>query len=192
MMFLFEISKDALKDLFQNYLLPQAKLQSFHEHPFESLIKLEKRKSDRQLLVWYFESLLKNTYSLFIKGLQDVFQDTLATSKFKATHTLFELIVSNPYEQIRTILEMLINKLGDPEYKVASRIIYDVKNYLVKCPKMKMDVLLEIERLVSRPNINERAQYYGFCCMNQFVLKRHDHEVANRLLLIYFSFFKVS
>lgn len=87
---------------------------------------------------------------------------------------------------------MLINKLGDPEYKVASRIIYDVKNYLVKCPKMKMDVLLEIERLVSRPNINERAQYYGFCCMNQFVLKRHDNEVANRLLLIYFSFFKVS
>lgn len=116
--------------------------------------------------------------------------DTLITSKFKVTHTLFELIKWNPYEQARTILESIINKLGDPDYKVASRIIYDIKNYLVSCPKLKMDVLLEIERLVSRPNINQRAQYYGFCCMNQFILKRHDTDVANRLLVIYFSFFK--
>lgn len=55
-----------------------------------------------------------------------------------------------------------------------------------------MDVLVEIERLVSRANINQRAQYYGFCCINQFVLKKQDTEVANRLLLIYFSFFKVN
>ena len=60
-----------------------------------------------------------------------------------------------------------------------------------RCPKSKMDVLVEIERLVGRQNINQRAQYYGFCCMNQYILKRNETDVANRLLLIYFSFFKV-
>lgn len=183
---------DALKDLFTNYLLPKSTLKSFHEHPFEVLVnfKNDNTMRDKRLLIWYFESLLKMNYTNFIRSLQLVFQDTLATTKYKVTHTLFELIAFNPFEQMRTILETLINKLGDPEYKVASRIIYDVKNYLSKCPKMKMDVLMEIERLVSRQNINQRAQYYGFCCMNQFVLKRTDTEVANRLLLIYFSFFK--
>ena len=73
-----------------------------------------------------------------------------------------------------------------------------------------LDTLLEIERLIYRPNISEKAQYvvllsfksfsfksnfliryYGFCCMNQFTLTRHDQDIANRLLIIYFSFFKV-
>lgn len=58
-----------------------------------------------------------------------MYQDNLATTKFKVTGTLFELIVANPFEQVRAILETIINKLGDPEYKIASRIIYDIKNY---------------------------------------------------------------
>lgn len=182
---------DALKDLFINYLLPKKALKSFHEHPFEILTKTtDKNDRNKRLILWYFESLLKISYNNFIKAIQTVYKDTLATTKFKVTTTLFDLITANPYEQLRVILETIVNKLGDPEYKVASRIIYDIKNYLAKCSKMKMDVLVEIERLVSRQNINQRAQYYGFCCMNQYVLKRTDTEVANRLLLIYFSFFK--
>ena len=64
--------------------------------------------------------------------IKSVYQDTLATTKFKVTTTLFDLITSNPHEQLRHILETVVNKLGDPEYKVASRIIYDIKNYCKK------------------------------------------------------------
>jgi ribosome biogenesis protein MAK21 len=131
-------------------------------------------------------------YVNFIKGLQGVFNDNLVTTKFKVATTLFELIETNSFEQYRIILESLINKLGDPDYQVASRIIYLTKNYLYKCNKMKMQVILEIERVIYRQNMKERAQYYAFCCLNQIVLTRQDHQVANRLLLIYFSFFKVS
>jgi ribosome biogenesis protein MAK21 len=60
-----------------------------------------------------------------------------------------------------------------------------------RCPKIKLDVISEIERLVSRQNIGQRAQYYGFCCLSQVVLNRQDAEIANRLMIIYFSFFKV-
>jgi ribosome biogenesis protein MAK21 len=54
-----------------------------------------------------------------------------------------------------------------------------------------MDFIKELERLVCRQNIKEKAQFYGFCCLNQIVLTRTETQVANRLLLIYFSFFKV-
>ncbi|CAF0778724.1 unnamed protein product [Brachionus calyciflorus] len=183
---------DALKDIFGSFLLPKRALRSFHEHPFDYLKTLEndKKMRDKRLVLWYFESLLKVKYNNFIKSLQLVFQDNLATTKFKVANVLIDLMASNQFEQQKIMLEMVVNKLGDPDHQVSSRIIYQLINYLTKAPKMKMDLLLEIERLVSRQNINPRAQYYGFCCMNQIVLAKQDVEVANRLLLIYFSFFK--
>jgi ribosome biogenesis protein MAK21 len=122
---------DALKDLFINYLLPKRSLKSFHEHPFEYLISLkdDKQTRDKCLLIYYFESLLKVKYSTFIKNLQEVFQDTLETTKNKVAGTLFDLITSNSFEQQKLLYEMLVNKLGDPDYKVASKIVYHINNY---------------------------------------------------------------
>lgn len=40
-------------------------------------------------------------------------------------------------------------------------------------------------------NFLSNQRYYGFCCINQIVLSRKDTNIANRLLTIYFSFFKV-
>ncbi|RNA44224.1 CCAAT enhancer-binding zeta, partial [Brachionus plicatilis] len=183
---------DALKDIFGNFLLPKRALHSFHEHPFEYLNSLNDDKTlrEKRLVLWYFESLLKVKYSNFLKALQLVFQDTLATTKFKVSSVLTDLLIINHNEQQKVILDSVVNKLGDPDHQVSSRIIYQIKNLLKKCPKMKKDVLIEIERLVSRQNISSRAQYYGFCCMNQMILQKQDLEVANRLLIIYFSFFK--
>ena len=58
-----------------------------------------------------------------------VFQDTLANTKFKVASVFFELINANQHEQHRLILETVVNKLGDPDYHVASRIIYMTKNF---------------------------------------------------------------
>jgi hypothetical protein len=41
---------------------------------------------------------------------------------------LIELVKANT-EQDRFILEIIVNKLGDPDYQVASRIIYHLNNY---------------------------------------------------------------
>ncbi len=51
---------------------------------------------------------------------------------------------------------------------------------------------MELERLVTRQNITDKAQYYGLCSMNQILLTKQDTSVANRLILIYFAFFKVT
>jgi hypothetical protein len=43
--------------------------------------------------------------------------------------TLFDLIRANQHEQEKFIVEMIVNKLGDPDYQVAAKIVYNVKNY---------------------------------------------------------------
>ncbi len=43
--------------------------------------------------------------------------------------TLFDLIRANQHEQEKLIVEMIVNKLGDPDYQVAAKIVYNVKNY---------------------------------------------------------------
>ena len=79
--------------------------------------------------------------------------------------TLFDLIRANQHEQEKFIVEMIVNKLGDPDYQVSAKIVYNVKNYcklfqtntfwifvkllliftnvqqVIKCPKMKMEFI---------------------------------------------------
>lgn len=87
-----------------------------------------------------------------------MFQDTVAVTKIKLSNTITELLMANKHEQEKFLITILINKLGDPDYKVAAKVVYHVKRLLTKRPKKKLDTLLEIERLVYRPNINIKAQ----------------------------------
>lgn len=64
----------------------------------------------------------------FKKTLKAALQDNLATTKFKVCSILCELIKWNPFEQSRYVLEVVINKLGDPDYQVASRVLFNLKN----------------------------------------------------------------
>lgn len=63
--------------------------------------------------------------------LKSVFQDTLATTKYKVAAVLIDLMAANPFEQQKLVLDLVVNKLGDPDYQVASRIIYQIKNYCI-------------------------------------------------------------
>lgn len=55
---------------------------------------------------------------------------------------------------------------------------------------MKQVVLNEIERLLFRPNVSTKAQYYGICFLSQFLLNHEDFDVAKNLVSVYFAFFK--
>ena len=52
----------------------------------------------------------------------------------------------------------------------------------------------EVERLLYRPNINPKAQYYGICFLSQLMLERNksSSSLATKLVNIYFSFFKLT
>ncbi|XP_062323286.1 CCAAT/enhancer-binding protein zeta isoform X1 [Osmerus eperlanus] len=184
---------DTLRELFMSDLLPEnRKLRMFNQHPFA---QLEERASgnrdarDRRLILWYFEQQLKHQVAEFVVALDALAHDTVAATKAKALATAHELLFNRP-EQERALLIQVVNKLGDPEYKTAAKASYLLETLLHKHPNMKAVVCCEVERLMFRPNINPKAQYYAVCFLNQVLLSHEETDLATKLITIYFSFFR--
>lgn len=92
--------------------------------------------------------------------------------------------------KFQNLLANIINKLGDPSQKVASKAIYCLTQLLFKHPNMQEVVLKEVEKLIFRPNVSTRAQYYCLCFLSQFYLSHEAPEVAKKLIDVYLAFFK--
>lgn len=102
---------------------------------------------------------------------------------------LHDLLANKP-EQEQNLLKLLVNKLGDSDNKVAAKTSQLIIELLIKHPGMKMFVIRELEQLLLRPNTSEKAQYYSIITMNQTILTSKDTDVANKLVELYFVFFR--
>lgn len=184
---------DTLRELLLSDLLPeQRKLRPFDQRPFD---QLEERASgnrdarDRRLVLWYFEHLLKHHVAEFVEALDAVGHDTVQATRAKALAAAHELLSGRP-EQEKALLAQLVNKLGDPDYKTAAKASYLLETLLRLHPNMKAVVCLEAERLLFRPNVGAKAQYYAVCFLSQVKLSHGEAELAARLVSVYFSFFR--
>lgn len=191
----------ALRDLFLSDLLhPTYKLIKFEEQDLDKLdnlasIKHEKgvpfMSKNKLLSHWYFEDQLKEIYEKFIISLSQIASNTVDSNREKAVAVMNDLLMGNS-EQEHKLLDFLVNKIGDPSNKVASKVIFCLNKLLFEHSNMKVVVLREVEKLLFRNNVSPRAQYYAICLLTQFVLDREDVETANNLIDVYFSFFKAS
>ncbi|XP_039182960.1 CCAAT/enhancer-binding protein zeta isoform X1 [Crotalus tigris] len=184
---------DTFKELLMTHLLPDnRKLHTFSQHPFDNLEKLSsgnRDSRDRRLILWYFEHHLKHWIAEFVQVLESLTHDPLIATKGRALSTAHELLC-NKVEQEKAFLVQLVNKLGDPQNKVATKASYLLEILLHKHPNMKGVVCNEVERLLYRSNINPKAQYYAVCFLNQIVLSHEESELANKLTTLYFCFFQ--
>lgn len=184
---------DTLRELLLSDLLPEhRKLRPFAQHPFDQLEEKasgNKDARDRRLILWYFEHQLKHHVAEFVEALDLVAHDTVLATKAKALATAHEMLCSCP-EQEKALLTQVVNKLGDPEYKTAAKASYLLETLLHKHPNMKAVVCCEVERLMFRPNISAKAQYYAVCFLSQVMLSHDEAELASKLITIYFSFFR--
>ncbi|KAM3861127.1 CCAAT/enhancer-binding protein zeta [Diretmus argenteus] len=184
---------DTMRELLLSNLLPEnRKLRTFAQHPFNQLEEKasgNKDARDRRLILWYFEHQLKHHVAEFVAALDTVAHDTVAATKAKAVATAHELLCNRP-EQERALLIQVVNKLGDPEYKTAAKASYLLETLLNKHPNMKVVVCNEVERLMFRPNISPKAQYYAICFLSQVLLSHEEADLASKLIAIYFSFFR--
>lgn len=55
---------------------------------------------------------------------------------------------------------------------------------------MKLVVIEEVERLLFRNNIAQKAQYYGICFLNLIRLDGEHASLAHKLITVYLAFFK--
>ncbi|KAJ7342066.1 hypothetical protein JRQ81_008599 [Phrynocephalus forsythii] len=184
---------DTFKELLMTHLLPDSrKLYMFSQRPFNTLEKLSsgnRDSRDRRLILWHFEHHLKHWVAEFVEVLESLTHDVLMATKTRALAVAHELLC-NKVEQEKAFLVQLVNKLGDPQNKVATKASYLLETLLHKHPNMKGVVCSEVERLLYRSNISPKAQYYAICFLNQIVLSHEESELANKLITLYFVFFR--
>ncbi|NWY55777.1 CEBPZ protein, partial [Chionis minor] len=184
---------DTFKELLISDLLPDnRKLWSFSQRPFNNIEKMSsgnRDSRDRRLILWYFEHHLKLQVAEFVQTLEALSHDSLTATKSRALAVAHELLCNKP-EQEKVLLVQLVNKLGDPQNKIATKVSYLLEILLHKHPNMKGVVCSEVERLLYRSNINVKTQYYAICFLNQIVLSHEESALANKLITLYFSFFR--
>lgn len=183
---------DTLMELLLSDLLPEdRKLRPFAERPFDKLEELasgNRDSRDRRLMLWLFEHRLKQQVALFVEALEQLGRDTVPAAKAKALAAAHQLLCARP-EQERALLVQVVNKLGDPEYRTAAKTSHLLGALLRQHPAMAAAVSGEVERLLFRPNVSARAQYYAVCFLSQLRLDHEQGALAAKLLSVYLSFF---
>nr|KAF6307690.1 CCAAT enhancer binding protein zeta [Myotis myotis] len=187
------IALDTFKELLITDLLPDSrKLRIFSQHPFNKLEQLSsgnRDSRDRRLILWYFEHQLKHLVAEFVQVLETLSHDSLVATKTRALSVAHELLCNKPEEE-KALLVQVVNKLGDPQNRIATKASHLLETLLCKHPNMKGVVCGEVERLLFRSNISSKAQYYAICFLNQMVLSHEESELANKLITLYFCFFR--
>ncbi|KAJ6036360.1 hypothetical protein N7540_000639 [Penicillium herquei] len=192
----------SLKDMFaQGTLLPSdRRLKAFSNQP--SLVAAFQGAGGRwterdplpgglqksHLMMWAFEDFVKEQFFEVLKILETWCNDEIEFSRSRAISYVYELLKEKP-EQEANLLRLLVNKLGDPGKKIASRSSYLLLQLQQTHPLMKPLIIKAVEELLFRPGQSQHAKYYAIITLNQTVLSSKEEAVAMQLLDIYFSLF---
>ncbi|KAL7425204.1 RNA-binding ribosome biosynthesis protein mak21 [Cryptotrichosporon argae] len=186
------------------------KLRYFADQPLLTHPQL----SDRHLVVYAFEDLLKKWFFNLLQILEALSHDTLPYVRVQALTITFQLLAGNA-EQEQNLLRLSVNKLGDTDKSVASKTSYLLLQLLQAHPAMNAVVAREISALVLKTSatastqggshvrfdddkkapapkseVNNHGRYYGLLTLNQLTLTSKDKEVAGRLVELYFEVFR--
>ncbi|CAF1015084.1 unnamed protein product [Adineta steineri] len=172
---------EILEDLFINTYLPENRrlvpiTQQFNTKETAALAVVEEK--------------IKQLYSNFIDLLQQIAHDPIGPIRTKAVSMLERLLSQRP-EQEKRLLELIVDKLGDPDSNVAAKTLHLLSQLLEKHPGMQTVVVNEIERLLFRQNIRQSAQHYALCCLTAIKFTSQDNNLANKLIKIYFAVFRL-
>ncbi|CCD34449.1 similar to transcription factor CBF/MAK21 [Botrytis cinerea T4] len=141
------------------------------------------------LISWAYEDWLKESYFDMLKILEVWCSDEVEYARSRAVMYVYELLKDKP-EQESNLLRLLVNKLGDPDKKIASRSSYLLMQLQTSHPLMKPIIINSIENeLILRPGQSSHAKYYAINTLNQTILSSKEEEVAKKLLSIYFGLF---
>jgi ribosome biogenesis protein MAK21 len=194
----------ALKDLLgSGVVLPaDRRLRSFPSQPgllgtlqkasissWTSTQKLPGKITKAHLIYWAYEDWLKESYFEMLQVLEGWCNDEVEYARSRSVTYVYELLKEKP-EQESNLLRLLVNKLGDPDKKIASRTSHLLLQLQTSHPLMKPIVIRAIEtELLLRPGQNSHAKYYAINTLNQTILSGKEEDIAGKLLSIYFDLF---
>lgn len=174
---------ERLVDIFAQVLLPSSR----------RLFYLENRpaSSDQaQLLTWYLEDAIKGEFFKMLQTLEKALKSTITHNRELSSRLLYSVLLYNPYEQASNTLTLLVNKLGDPERKLASRISYYLEEIIKKHPQQTIAVIQAVLDLCAKPQVPEKALYYAITFLSQVRFSRKHLQVPVKVFVAYCAFFK--
>ena len=181
------IAVNALKDLFIHTLLPDRRLLPVARRPLR-----ERGLSAEELLFWYFESCLAQRYGVFLGVLERGLRDTVESHRRASMELCVELLSAKPEAEQR-LLALLVNKLGDPDRKMASKATQLLNMLLEEHSAMAGVVAKEVQQLLHRPKLSARATYAAVSFLNQLKFQDgRDADLAEQLVQTYFRIFEAS
>jgi ribosome biogenesis protein MAK21 len=194
----------ALKDLLgAGVVLPaDRRLRSFAAQPgllgtlqeksvsnWTSSQRLPGQITKAHLISWAYEDWLKESYFEMLQILEGWCNDEVEYARSRAVTYVYELLKEKP-EQESNLLRLLVNNLGDPDKKIASRTSHLLLQLQTSHPLMKSIVICSIEtELLLRPGQSSHAKYYAINTLNQTILSGKEEDIAGKLLNIYFDLF---
>ena len=189
-----QMAAEALEDLFINTLLvPTRKLIPMQQRPIYLYDTANTTISPRILLLWRFEDLMISKYNTFITGyLQATFKNGMEVSKLYCLKCASRLLRGTPQGE-DVVLSMMVNKLGDPDKKIASAAGHELRRVLEQYPSMQVVVAREVQQLAHRPALSPKALYHCIIFLNQLTLSTNEqNELPASLITTYFRLFDVA
>ncbi|KAK1724543.1 CBF/Mak21 family protein [Colletotrichum acutatum] len=183
-------------------LPPNRRLRAFQTQPgligalqrssvknWNSSQALPGRLTDAHLIQWAYEDWLKTSYFKIIQLLEVWCNDEIEYSRTRSIDFVYGLLKDKP-EQETNLLRLLVNKMGDKDRKIASRVSYLLLQLQNTHPGMKQVVIKGIEQeVLLRPGQTFRAKYHATNTLNQTILSNREGGTAEALLRIYFEIF---
>ncbi|KAK2021496.1 CBF/Mak21 family protein [Colletotrichum zoysiae] len=147
------------------------------------------RLTEAHLVQWAFEDWLKTSYFRVVQLLEVWCNDEIEYSRTRSLDFVYGLLKDKP-EQETNLLRLLVNKLGDKDRKIASRVSYLLLQLQTTHPGMKQVVIKGIEQeVLLRPGQTFRAKYHATNTLNQTILSTREVGTVETLLRIYFDIF---
>lgn len=185
------MAAEALTDLFINTLLPKhRKLVGLESRPLfqyegKNDSKETKRTlSPRILLLWRYEEIIKSKYAAFIsqhlgRTLSQTSTAQESMTKVNALRTACQLLTEIP-EGEQILLNLIVNKIGDPTKKIASAAAHELRKILDAHPNMTKIIAREVQQLTHRPNLSPKALYNCIIFLNQLKLVKEETTVFEK------------
>ncbi|KAG7360827.1 CBF/Mak21 family-domain containing protein [Nitzschia inconspicua] len=197
-----QLAGEALEDIFVNTLLPSdRKLLTMGQRPlcrYDINNSIDDNKKDnkeaknsskqnksshkmlspRILLLWRFEEMVKEKYDLFLRQyMAQTLHDGLEQQKIATLQSAANLLTSVPEGEAK-LLDMMVNKLGDPDKKTAAAAGHQLRIVLQRHPNMQTVIAREVQQLAHRPHLAPKALYNCIVFLNQLQLKRPEIETG--------------
>ena len=154
-------------------LLPNRPLRKFAD-------QVIKNSSEKLLLLFYFEDRLKYYYGEFIKNTERAARAKQNFVRDPAIKTLGELMKEKPENEL-IILNILVDKFGDPLAAVSQVASHAIHNVLVSNPKMNSFVSSTIKKRMNAYT-TEAAKKRALKFLGQLKVQANDKEGASEML----------